>query len=345
MSEEKPQVLEHALSLHQQNLVADAHFDLLSMVLPRRRAGRTHVIETDFLPRMKKGNVGLLICSLYVDSAYIPEMALRIALDQIACLNEEIAESPNELALCRNTKEIEKAHAAGKIALLLSFEGVEPLGNDLMLLRDFYELGVRGVGLTWSRRNYAADGCHFHPTPEGIRGGLTDFGVRLLAEIERLGMYVDVSHLNDEGFRDVVQLTKRPFIASHSNCRSLTNTMRNLTDEMIRTVAKRGGIMGMNCCSSFVDLGQGASEAALAVHGAHVKQLVGADHLCFGFDFCDELHSVSGTKNISSSCDCVHFYDGMPVLTQQLISQGFNDEELKGVLGGNMMKFLRSTIG
>jgi membrane dipeptidase len=195
----------------------------------------------------------------------------------------------------------------GRTAFLLSFEGVEPLGNDLLLLRPFYELGVRFVGLTWSRRNYAADGCHFWPIPEGTPGGLTAFGVQLLKEAERLGMVVDVSHLNDAGFADVLALAQKPFIASHSNCRALAGTMRNLTDAQIQGLASRGGVMGLNNMISFVypsedsdkkisspeDLPRSkVPEGKLLYEGffdhiRHVIDLVGPDHIGFGFDLCE----------------------------------------------------------
>ncbi len=342
-----PEVRARAARLHRECLVADAHYDLLCMVYQKRIVqGRRGVIETDYLPALRKGGVDLLICSLFIDDPFLPEMALRHALDQIACLREEIAESRGKIALCRSSGEIRAAREAGKLAILLSFEGVEPLGSDLSLLRIFYELGVRGIGLTWSRRNYAADGCFFSPVDEGRKGGITAWGVKLLREAERLGMYIDVSHLNDEGFWDLTKLTGRTFIASHSNSRALTPVMRNLDDGQIRALASRGGVMGMNCCSSFVRLnGTGpATPAEMAEHGLHVKELVGAEHLCFGFDFCDELHD-GGSSNASGSFDSLAFYDHVQDLTEQLILRGFTDEELKGVLGENILRVLERTIG
>ena len=338
-----PDLLERAKKLHQSCFVADAHYDLLKVVCDKRAAGRTNVIATDYLPAIKAGGVNLLICSIYIDDCYIPEMALRQALAQIASLHEEIAESGGALALCRSTAEIRSAVKAGKVAILLSFEGVEPLGCDLRLLRVFYELGVRGVGLVWSRRNYAADGCFFNPVEEGRKGGITHWGVKLLREIERLGMYTDAAHLNDEGFWDLCRLTTRPFMSSHTNCRELTPVMRNMTDDQIRALAERGGVMGMNCCGSFVrDLSTGPANAAdLANHGAHVKQAAGAQHLCFGFDFCDEIRAAKGQP----AKDCSPYYDSSFELTAQLLARGFSEDELRGVLGENILRFLESVIG
>ena len=185
-----PELKERAQALHRNCFVADAHYDLLNLLAAKRLEGeRTDVFRTDYLEKIRAGGVDLLISSIFIDDRHVPEMALRRALDQIACMHDELAQCP-DLVLCRSVGEIRAARAAGKIALLLSFEGAEPLGNDLNLLRVFYELGVRGIGIVWSRRNYAADGCFFQPRREGRKGGLTDFGARLADEAERLGMYL-----------------------------------------------------------------------------------------------------------------------------------------------------------
>ena len=343
MSEES---LKRAKCLHKELFVADAHYDLLNFVASKRiEKKRTGVIAADYLDSFRAGGVDLLICSLFLDDCHVPEMALRRALDQISCLHEEMDES-GELALCRSTSEIKAAKAAGKLAILLSFEGVEPLGSDLRLLRVFYELGVRGVGLTWSRRNCAADGCSDDPRKSGKKGGLSEFGVALVKKCEQLGMYIDVSHLNDEGFWDVCKVATKPFMASHSNCRSITDVARNLTDMQIRALAERGGIMGLNSCGDFLYLSDDDEEMKagpyeMASHGSRVKKLVGAKHLCFGFDFCDEMRANAGEPPL----DAVEFYDHAYELTAALIDKGFSEEELAGVLGGNIMSFLEKTIG
>ena len=237
------------------DMVVDAHYDILSDVFRHRKRGERKVIERLFLEDVKAAGVNVLICSLFIPDLYLPETALRHALDQVGMLHSEMEESPGLFSLCRNAKEVKEAVESGQTALLLSLEGVEPIGNDLVLLRVFHELGVRFVGLTWSRRNYAADGCHFFPSREGTVGGLTAFGVQVVEEAERLGMILDVSHLNDAGVSDVLALTKnskRPFIASHSNCRAVADVPRNLTDDQIKSLASRGGVMGLNNMVNFV---------------------------------------------------------------------------------------------
>ena len=294
------------------DIVVDAHYDLLSDVFRLRKRGERKVIERFFLEDVKAAGINVLICSLFVPDVYLPEMALRHALDQVGMLHCEMEESDGLFSLCRNAGEVKKTVESGRTALLLSFEGIEPIGSDLVLLRVFYELGVRFVGLTWSRRNHAADGCRFFPVKEGTAGGLTAFGVQVVEEAERLGMILDVSHLNDAGFADVLSLTKNsstPFIASHSNCRAIADVPRNLTDDQIKSLASRGGVMGLNNMTNFVygndepvknaktpehtmpspvkiPAGKPRFEGFFD-HIRHVIGLVGPDHIGFGFDLCE----------------------------------------------------------
>ena len=289
-----------------QDIVVDAHYDLLSDVFRLRKLGERKVIERFYIEDVKAAGIDVLICSLFIPDVYLPEMALRHALTQIGMLHCEMEESRGLFSLCRSAQEVKKAFKEGHTALLLSFEGIEPIGNDLVLLRVFHELGVRFVGLTWSRRNYAADGCHFSPPREGTAGGLTAFGVQVVEETERLGMILDVSHLNNAGFEDVLKFSKKPFIASHSNCRAIADTPRNLTDDQIKSLASRGGVMGLNNMVNFVYESDGAaknSDSRLPPpakipegkprfegffnHIRRVIDLVGPDHIGFGFDLCE----------------------------------------------------------
>jgi membrane dipeptidase len=335
-----------AKTLHEECFVADAHFDLMPLVLEKRLKGRKKVIETDYLPKLRSGGMDLVISSIYIKSEYLPEMALRKALDQISALYAEMEESPGLFVLCRSYDDILRARERGELAIILSFEGVEPLGSDLDLLRIFHALGVRGVGIAWSRRNAAADGCFFKPVEEGRKGGLTDFGVRLINEAARLGMYLDVSHLNDEGLSDVFRFYPGPVIASHSNCRTIAGTMRNLTDDQIRLLASGGGLMGMNVCSTFVgDVHSSVmTEAELADHADRIKSLAGAGAVGLGFDFCDEMRDFSGPGPFENY-DCIKGYENAWRFTEQLLQRGYSEGEIKGILGENLLNFLQKAMG
>jgi membrane dipeptidase len=335
-------------------LVVDAHYDLLLDVFRLRKRGERRVIERFYLDGLRAAGIDVLICSLFVDDRHVPEMALRVAMAQIGMLHSEIDESPGLFALCRNATEVWKATESGQTALLLSFEGAEPLGNDLALLRPFYELGVRFLGLAWSRRNYAADGCHFRPVPEGTPGGLTAFGVQLVQEAERLGMVVDVSHLNDAGFEDVAKFASGPFIASHSNCRALCGVARNLTDGQIRILASRGGVMGLNNMLHFVYPSENAEGTFSSPdtpppvklpegkplyegffdHIRHVIDLVGLGHIGFGFDLCEfDKPEKERTRSVFPS-----YAHASPFIER--LNREFPEDIADKIRGGNWMRII-----
>src|SRR5260370_20566456 len=207
--------------------IVDFHFDLL-IDLYEKRDGRG-VLVSHFLSEFEAGNIDVLGVAIYVEDRYLPEMGLRVALDQVARLYAEV-EQTERFALCKTFAEIEQARAANKIALVITMEGVEPLGQDLNLLRAFYELGLRAVGLTHARRNAAGSGGIFSASGSP-RDGLTAFGRDLVRECERLGILLDLAHINPKGFEDIVDLTTKPLMDSHTNCRKLYDSERNISDD------------------------------------------------------------------------------------------------------------------
>lgn len=340
--------LDHARALIADTFVMDAHFDLGCDIDDRRELGAERVYADRHEDLVRSGNWDCLVSSIFVHSYQLPEMGLRKALDQISALMAEAEEQPDMIMLCRNMSEVDEANAKGRTALLLSLEGADPIGNDLSLLRIFYTLGVRSIGLTWSRRNYAADGCTFSPQREGARGGLTAFGVELLEESERLGILVDISHLNDEGVADVARFATKPFIASHSNCRELMPHARNLTDGQIRLVADSGGVIGMNCCSAFVsqDTGGRISPAGLVTHMQHIVKLVGDDFVGLGLDCCDRLADFRKTPpNIGGTYDTVPDHSHLAELAAWMINAGLSDGSIKKILGANFRRVYSEVIG
>src|SRR5207249_8576098 len=222
--------------------VVDFHFDLLIDLYEKR--DRPCVLVSHFLPEFEAGDVGVLGVAIYVEDRYLPEMGLRVALDQVARLYAEV-EQTERFAICKTFAEIEQARAANKIALVITMEGVEPLGEDLNLLRAFYELGLRSVGLTHARRNAAGSGGIFKPSGSP-RDGLTNFGRDVVRECERLGILIDLAHINPKGFEDIIELTSKPLIVSHTNVRKFYHIERNISDEQIKIVGRRGGVIGVN---------------------------------------------------------------------------------------------------
>ncbi|MBP1971500.1 membrane dipeptidase [Virgibacillus natechei] len=325
--------------IHAEAITIDAHFDLLFDVAAQRELGRTQVIETDHLPHFTKGSWDVIVSSIFLDNSQLPEMALHKALDQVRSLYAEIEESPDKIMLCKNVQDIKQAKQSGKVGIMLSFEGVEPLHSDVNLVRVFYELGVRMIGLTWSRRNAAGDGCAFNFTTRQATGGLSDFGLSVIAEAERLGMIMDVTHINDEGFQDIIASSHQPVIASHSNAREIAETPRNLTDEQLRQVAKSGGVAGINAISTIASIKpEEATIEKLVDHIEHMTTIVGVDHIGIGLDLCDMLNKYIVLGKKRKAFDILKDHGKLEDLTHALLERGFEKESILKIYGQNMLR-------
>ena len=328
-------------------MVLDAHFDVLLDVLSYRKKGERKVFERRHYQNLKEAGISNLICSLYICDNFLPEAALRNALDQISALKEELEESGDLFSLCRNSSEAKAASEEGKIGLFLSLEGAEPLGNDILLLRTFYDLGVRLIGLTWSRRNYAADGSSFDPSDAPrYPGGLTKFGRELVMQAQKMGMVVDVSHLNDPGFYEVAELIKAPFIASHSNCRALCGSARNLKDDQIKMIAESGGVVGLNAYSPFVsDNEADRNTDKFFEHLQHITQVAGIDNVGLGLDLCDCIVSLSMGNDDSRQKDL--FTDHLDAARRFIVpmKKKLSPGDYYAFTGGNFMRVIERVLG
>lgn len=332
-------LLDQVADIHRRAFTVDAHFDLTYEVANRRERGKKRVVETDYLQQFRSGGFDLIVSAMFIHDFFLPEMGLRRALDQISYLHEEIEESPGQFRICRTTAEAHAARRAGEVAIFLSLEGADPLQDDLRLLRIFYELGVRGLGLVWSRRNYAGDGAFFKKTRTGNRGGLTPFGIGLIEKAEALGMFIDLSHINDEGFWDVMDIATRPLVVSHSNCRALASTMRNLSDAQIEAVAGKGGVIGMNSVNKFIrDNETDITLSHFIDHVDHIVELGGIDHIGIGFDLCDSFENFLNVEKALETHDVIKSHAGLGEFTAGLITRGYKDEEIIAILGGNFMR-------
>jgi membrane dipeptidase len=217
----------------------------------------------------------------------------------------------------------------GHIDIPRLIEGGEPLAGDLGVLRMLHRLGIRMIGLTWYYRNALADGLWERRT----KGGLTRFGVDVVAEMARLGMIPDVSHLTDEGFWDLLDVTNSPVIASHSNARAVCASPRNLTDEQITALAERGGVVGLNFSSRHVKEG-GATVQDLVDHVDHIVELVGADYVGLGSDFDGTRTPPVGLEDASQH----------PNFTRELVARGYSDAEIMKILGANHLRVFTAVL-
>lgn len=313
--------------------IMDAHCDTLMDVADGRRrlADRDKGGQLD-LPRMIEGGVGAQIFAMYVSPEYFPGAGARRTLQFIDAFYREIEDNSDKLVFATTGKDVDKAREEGKIAALLSIEGGEVLEGRIELLRIFYRLGVRLMTLTWSRRNELADGAF----EERTGGGLTRFGVEVVEEMDRLGMVVDVSHISEAGFWDVMKVSKKPVIASHSNSKALCSHPRNITDEQAKAIADKGGFIGVNFAGHFLGEGRRSLDGVLD-HIDHFCRIVGHEHVGLGSDFDglpyerlpDELKDVST----------------LPKIAQGLAGRGYSDEEIRGIMGGNLLRVVRSVIG
>lgn len=331
---------EQALELHKNNVVIDAHLDLAGEIYNRYLAGEKDVIKNHYLDSFKKGGFNLIVSSLYIDEIFLPEMALRTALGQIRALIEDVESLDGEVILVKSRDDLNKAVKENKIGIVISFEGLEPIGNDIGLLKIFYELGVRAAGLVWSRRNYVADGCSFSPVEEGQRGGLTRFGVNVVRKMEEMNMLIDVSHLNDEGFWDVVKFTNKPFIASHSNSRAAHGMMRNLQDDQIKAIRDRNGVIGINAYTNILGVREGENSISrLADHIEYMVNLAGPRHVGYGFDLCNGFYnSALKYKFEPRNSDGLSSHSEAVKLTEELLRRGISQEDCKLIIGGNFLR-------
>lgn len=327
------------------SFIADAHLDLAFDIVQQRAYGRKKVLEEDYLEDMTAGGLNLVISSIFIETRFIPEMALRMALSQVEALLSDIEESKEHFSFCINQSEILKAYKNNKIAIMLSFEGIEPIQDDLNLFKIFHRLGVRGMGLCWSRRNNAAEGSDFVEKKTGIRGGLTHYGLNLLALAKEHKHFLDLSHINDEGFADVEKFWQGGCMVSHTNSRVLNETMRNISDKQIEFIAKRKGFIGVNAMNFTVSDGVISEDiSGYCDHIDHIIKVGGEDCIGLGFDFNDTILKYIPDGELSrlprKPFDCISGYKEIPRVIDELISRGYSDGTIKKIIGHNLLSFL-----
>src|SRR5947208_12567134 len=333
--------------LHADGIV-DLHFDMPMDLYEKR--DRTNVLATDYLPELEAGSIGVLGAAIYIEDRYMPEMGLRVGLDQIARVYAE-AEQCTRFAICKSYQEILHARKDRKIALLITMEGVEPLGTDLELLRVFYELGVRAIGLTHARRNAAGDGGIFAPTGSP-RDGLTGFGRDVVRQCEALGVIVDLAHISPAGFEDILAITTKPPIVSHTNARKYYDIERNINDDQIRMIGERRGVIGIN--SVLVSPNKEESTLDRYIdHIEHIASLIGINGVGIGFDFFEFIYQQwpeSKKREVAAKFTTPHFIPDLTShsharnLTRRLIERGFSDAQIEKILRGNCMRIFKELL-
>ena len=317
------------LALHFSSVVLDAHCDTLTVLEDQERdlgerSARGHLD----IPRLMQGGVQVQFFAAFIDPSFKRAPVLR-ALELIDLYHRELERHGSLLQHVQSAGDLEKAAAAGKIASLLTLEGGEALAGELSVLRALYRLGVRGLTLTWNGRNELADGVG----ESGSGGGLTNFGKSVVREMNTLGMLVDVSHLAEPGFWDVLAASGQPVIASHSNCRALCDHPRNLSDDQLRALGRKGGVAGITFVPEFLADREAALEHVLN-HIDHAVKVGGLDTVGLGSDF-------DGTDNLPHGLSDCTFY---PEITRGLIERGYGEEPVRKILGGNFLRVIRQVL-
>jgi membrane dipeptidase len=326
----------------------DLHFDLPMFLYDHRN--RDNVLADDFLSEFEAGDIGTVAASIYIEDQYVPESALEVALAQVARTYVEV-ERCHRFAICRSFAEIKRAREQGKIGLLIAMEGAEPLGAALNLLRIFYELGLRILGLTHVRSNAAGHGGIFAASGSSPEG-LTAFGCELVRECERLGVILDLAHINPAGFDDILENTTRPVIVSHTNARKYYDIERNISDEQIKAIGARGGVIGVNSILVSSKKQEATLESLRRSHSACDRfdrdrwRRIGFDFFEFFYRrWSDEERAAFHKKfpHVHFIPDLLHHGHARNV-TAKLIEHGFSDEQIEKILFRNWMRIFETLL-
>lgn len=363
-----------ARKLHFDAIVVDTHDDTTQLLLdPAFDLGQRHTTGSIDIPRMREGGLDAIFFSVWIPGSVTGQTAVDRALEQIAAVKRQIAAHPQDLVLATTAADIRRAASAGKIAVLIGVEGGHMINNDLANLRRFHELGVRYMTLTHSVNVDWADSSTDAPKS----AGLSDFGREVVREMNRLGMMVDVSHVSDATFDDVLAISTAPVIASHSSARGIARVPRNMNDRMIEALAAKDGVMHINYHMTF--LSQPYATAIKAddkrienAINAQVTELCGTNEACqiakgsalarervaagrlprvewtTIVDHIAYASKLAGTGHVGLGSDFdgadmpygMEDVTGLPKITTALLERGFTPDEVRGILGNNTLRVM-----
>jgi membrane dipeptidase len=366
-------VSERAKKLHASAIIVDTHDDTTQRLFDSKfDLGSRHTDGSIDIPRMREGNLAAIFFSIWISGRVTGPEAIQRALDQIDLVREQTRRHPRDLALAATAAEIREARKEGKIAVLLGVEGGHMIGDDLAVLRTYAALGVRYMTLTHSLNVDWADSS----TDKAVRNGLSDFGKKVVGEMNRLGILVDISHVSDKTFYDVLALSKAPVFASHSSCRAICDAPRNMSDQMIRDLAAKGGVVQINYHVGFLSqefrnrekadpkINEGiASVIAQKCGENEACQLLEGDRLTREAVAQGKLPRVDWTKIIEHIDHAVKLvgaehvglgsdFDGanmpygmedvtmLPKITEALLRKGYSDGDVRKILGENTLRLL-----
>jgi membrane dipeptidase len=368
-----------ARQIHDSAIIVDTHADTPQRFLDEGfDIGSTDPKDNGHisLDKARRGNLGAEFFSIWVEPETNQGRFARHTFDLIDSVYEQAARHSDRMMMAFSVADIERAHGEHKLAALMGIEGGHSIENDMHLLRDYYRLGVRYMTLSWSNTNEWADSSGDIDDPKvQHHNGLTDFGKQVVLEMNRLGMMVDISHVSDKTFWDTIATTKSPVIASHSSARALVDVPRNMTDDMLRAVAKNGGVVQVNFFNAFDDENFfKAREAQAKEQDAAVQKYVDqmkAEGKAVSYvdkdrierewmgkiprpplksliDQIDHIAKIAGVDHVGLGSD----FDGvsgatpqgidsaadLPKITQALVDRGYSAGDIHKILGGNLLR-------
>ena len=340
---------ETAAELHSRAVVADTHNDLLMAVVARPVEQWSSFFASRWLPQLRDGGVDLQVLPVFVDDEYCPEGALRQTLRMIEAAHRIAEGNADAVALCRDGAEIDTTLESGRIALVLALESCPAIDTGVELLQTVSRLGVRVASLVHFGRTALADGSAEDAT--GSR--LTSAGVAAVAEMERLGILLDISHLGISGVAHVLEIATRPIIATHSSARAVRDHHRNLSDDQIKGVAATSGVVCVNFYADFVDEREHTMDR-LIDHIEHMVEVAGIDHVGLGPDFITEVfadltppYAGNGVEGVSlrAAIPGLEGPRGLPLVTDALLRRGFPTPDVEKILGANVLRLFRAELG
>ncbi len=366
-------ISERARQLHFSSIVIDTHDDTTQRFLdPGFDLGARNALGSIDIPRMKEGGLGAIFFSIWIPSKITGPEAVKRALAQIEAVHEQVRKHSNDLVLVTTVEGIREAHEEGKIAALIGVEGGHMIASDLGLLRRYASLGARYMTLTHSGNAEWADSSTAKPE----HNGLSEFGKDVVREMNRLGMIVDISHVSDKTFADVLEVSKAPVFASHSDCRAICDAPRNMTDDMIRALAAKGGVIQINYHVGFLSQEFRNAEKAHPEWDKAIAlevqkrcgdrqgcQLIEGDRVTREYVLRGDLPRVEWTKIIEHIDHAVKIagighvglgsdFDGanmpfgmedaskLPRITNALLEKGYSDGDVKKILGENTLRVM-----
>jgi len=352
-----------AKKLLQKYTVIDGHNHMMMEIAKRRNKGENAVFLNHYATLFRQAGINVIMTQVGGDNSSLTDNTDLLLWGSISILDmiyEEANESGEVMVICRNSQEIENTLRQGKIAVLLTMEGARPIEGKphdmtLAILRNFYRLGLRGLQLVDNGRNRLCDGKGEIRT----KGGLTNFGVSVVKEMNDLGMVIDLAHIAEPGFWDVLEISKDPVVDTHSNCFSFCDHPRNLKDEQIRALAKKGGVIGLTCNSVMVTKeNDNPTIADVLNHLDHIVKVAGIDHVGLGPDLIEPYNMLTtngwleGVFYVARESDYIEKFNGtldIPVFielfAEGMIQRGYNDDEISKVLGLNWLRVYKQILG